>query len=248
MKRMAKSEKQNILVFDTTTVACTVALKSAGQVYSKHVEEANIHSQKLLAMVDELLKQADIKLNDIDYLAVGVGPGSFTGLRIGVGVAQALAYCHELKIIAISSLEMLAISALSSLSDIQQGMVFAAHDARMSEAYIAKFELQPQQRLQLKNDIELQRPEQIDIFSIQESVNKGVNYFLCGNAWQIYQEKMPDIFYHDSYLRDVLTPHAKDVVEYIECYLLDFDVIQWQKLQPVYVRNNVAKKSKKKKY
>ena len=242
-----QSNKQNILVFDTTTVACTVALKCVDQIFSRHVEIANIHSQQLLAMIDEVLLEAGINLNDLSYLAVGIGPGSFTGLRIGIGVAQALAYCHNLKVLPISSLEMLAVTALSTQKNIHQGTITVAHDARMSEVYIARFELKPEKRLNLNGDLCLQRPEKFEYFSTEnQMIDKDSLQLLCGNAWQIYQEKMPKIPNNCRYIEHSLVPNVYSVVSYLDQHLMQFEAINWHTLSPVYVRNDVAKKSSKK--
>ena len=242
-----QSSKQNILVFDTTTVACTVALKCVDQIFSRHLEIANIHSQKLLTMIDEVLQEADINLSDLSYLAVGTGPGSFTGLRIGIGVAQALAYCYKLKVVAISSLEMLAVTALSTQQENLKGRITVAHDARMSEVYTATYKINPEKRLSIMGELCLQNPEYLD-FSAAENRNtdKDSKQLLCGNAWKIYQERIPKVPNNYVYLEQTLVPNAHIVVEYLAQHLTQCETINWQALSPVYIRNNVAKKTSKK--
>ena len=234
-------KKNNILVFDTTTIACTVALKTSQGIFSRHEKSANIHSQALLSMIDEILHEAKTALSDVDYLAVGVGPGSFTGLRIGIGVAQALAYTNSLPILAISSLEMLAVSAVTSDHELDDGdMLLVAHDARMSEIYTVTYELSRKNRLIAKTDTILAKPEEMTLF---QSIDSPLN--ICGNAWKEYSDKLTHLDLLGVKKINIIVPDAKSVSDYIDDYLIEFEPIFWQELRPIYVRNDVAKKSSK---
>ena len=82
----------NILAFDTSSTACSVALLSGHTLSERHEIMQNQHSRFLLEFIDELISQADMTLDSLDAVAVGNGPGSFTGLRLGMGVAQGLAF------------------------------------------------------------------------------------------------------------------------------------------------------------
>lgn len=240
-----QTDQYNILVFDTTTVACTVALKCSSGIYSRHLEVANIHSQKLLLMIDEILFDAGLKLADLDYLAVGIGPGSFTGLRIGIGVAQALSYSHNISVIPLSSLEILAVSALNCTQQLKKGVIFVAHDARMSEVYHASYDVDLQARLILRNEVSLCSPERLNL-SLLDDHESASNLILCGNAWCQYSDRMPEIHGDCILLKENIVPNAKQVVTYIEQYISEFAAVDWQELAPVYVRNDIAKKSTQK--
>ena len=102
-----------VLAIETSTAACSVALKVGDVVQQLYEEGHNLHSLRLLQMVDELLQQNHLGLKDVQLLAVGVGPGAFTGLRIGVGVAQGLAYSHSIPVVGVSSLQALSRSIMS---------------------------------------------------------------------------------------------------------------------------------------
>ena len=125
--------RRNILALDATTDMCSVAWTDG----SRWVERAELagqrHSALLLAMVDAVLREAGIGLRDMDEIAFGAGPGSFTGLRIACGVAQGLALGAQLPVRAVSSL-----MALAQASDARA--VIAALDARMSEVYWAAYQ------------------------------------------------------------------------------------------------------------
>ena len=238
---MALNTQNNILVFDTATTACSVALKTSKGVFSRHREEANVHSQALLAMIDELLIESSLNLGDIDFLAVGVGPGSFTGLRIGIGVAQGLAYSNHIDLIAISTLEMIALNAMDLLTGSNQSgqlieKIVVAHDARMSEIYSVSYVVNAGSRMSTEEGILLSSPK--DVF-----IPEG-NVLLCGNAWFEYANEFDELIQLSKIEEISFFPNAEKVVTYIDKNFLDFKTLSWQELLPVYVRNDVAKKAK----
>ena len=116
-----------LLALDTATEACTVALSLDGQVLERS-ETGGQHAERILPMVDALLAEAGLMLTQLDALAFGRGPGSFTGLRIGAGVAQGLAFGADLPVVPVSSL-----AALAQGQDAAR--VLAAFDARMQQVY-----------------------------------------------------------------------------------------------------------------
>ena len=120
---------QTILALDTETEACSVALTHLGKV--THLDELSprTHTQRILPMIDELLAKANISLQEVDYLAFGRGPGSFTGVRVGIGVAQGLAFGAELQVLAISNLMAMAEQAYQTEGATN---VIALIDARMN--------------------------------------------------------------------------------------------------------------------
>lgn len=124
--------RRNILALDATTDLCSVAWTDG----SRWVESTELagqrHSALLLGMVDTVLREAGRALRDMDEIAFGAGPGSFTGLRIACGIAQGLALGAQLPVRAVSSL-----MALAQATDGRA--VIAALDARMNEVYWAAY-------------------------------------------------------------------------------------------------------------
>lgn len=141
-----------ILAFDTATALTTVALcdlDAAGRRHGVDLSAADDpppgarpgHAQRLLALIQELLEQAGAGWEQVDRIAVGTGPGTFTGLRIGIATAQALAAATGTPLVGVSTLESLECAALASLST--PAPVLAVIDARRGEAFVAGDGLPP---------------------------------------------------------------------------------------------------------
>jgi tRNA threonylcarbamoyladenosine biosynthesis protein TsaB len=122
----------NILALDTSTEWCSVALWLDGRLLSRDERAGQRHSELLLPMIDAVLVEAGLALTDLDGLAFGAGPGSFTGLRIACGVTQGLAFGAGLQVVPVGTLEALAEASAAP-------RVVAALDARMEEIYHAAY-------------------------------------------------------------------------------------------------------------
>ena len=107
----------SILALDTSSDACSIALLKSDGTSDIQIEESTVltpreHTQRLLPMIEALLSEQQVPLSALDAIAYGRGPGSFTGLRIGLSVAQGLAYGASLPLLAISSLQTMALTAM----------------------------------------------------------------------------------------------------------------------------------------
>jgi len=122
-----------IIAIETSTEYCSVALWQDGVVTGKNENVGQKHSEVLMAMLDGVLQEAGIKLAQLDGIAFGAGPGSFTGVRIACGVTQGLALGASLPVIGVCTLQ--AVAAGSG-----RDKVIAALDARMAEVYFAVYE------------------------------------------------------------------------------------------------------------
>jgi tRNA threonylcarbamoyladenosine biosynthesis protein TsaB len=121
-----------ILAIDTATEQCSVAVLHA-RLDERLEAVGQKHSERVLPLVDEVLRAAGLRLQDIDAFAFGAGPGSFTGLRIGCGVVQGLAYASRRPVVAVGNLRALAAAAF--LQRPSATVALSAIDARMQEAY-----------------------------------------------------------------------------------------------------------------
>ncbi|MBW8371919.1 MAG: tRNA (adenosine(37)-N6)-threonylcarbamoyltransferase complex dimerization subunit type 1 TsaB [Thiobacillus sp.] len=120
------------LVLDTSTEWCSAALWLDGSIQARRVLAEQRHSSLLLPMVDELLREAGLTLRQLDGIAYGAGPGSFTGLRIACAVTQGLALGADLPVVGVSTLESIA-------EQTGAGQVLTVLDARMAEVYWAAY-------------------------------------------------------------------------------------------------------------
>lgn len=125
-----------LLAVDTATEACSVALNVDGRVLARFDKAGRSHTQQMLPMVHGLMREAGWRFADLEGLVCGIGPGSFAGVRIGVGFVKGLALSLGLRVVGVSSLEMLAQDAI----DGGASRVLCAIDARMDEVYLGAFE------------------------------------------------------------------------------------------------------------
>ncbi len=222
-----------ILAVDTATAACSVAISHDGATHSEVQIGSNIHSAVLLEMVQNVISEAQLSVQDIDAVAVGQGPGSFTGLRIGVGAAQGIAYGIGAPMIGISSLEALAHEAIGFEAE----SIVAGIDARMGEIYWAEYRLKDHELLNV-GDITVSGPERISV--------AGSCCVLVGNAWSEYWDQLPaavlDIAHHKN---EITYPNASVLLQLARAKYDQQNLVSAMDFKPVYVRNDVAKKSSK---
>ena len=124
-----------ILAVDTSATAASVAVAEENKLIGEFsINTALTHSQTLMPMVDELLKNTGLSVNDIDAVAVNAGPGSFTGVRIGVAAVKGIAFPKNLTCVSVSTLESMAYNMLGN-----DCIVCSVMDARCSQVYNALF-------------------------------------------------------------------------------------------------------------
>jgi tRNA threonylcarbamoyladenosine biosynthesis protein TsaB len=125
-----------ILSIETSTSICSVAIHEQGELLAlAEIKEPGAHAEKLLLLVDELFEKAGLSFADLDAVAVSQGPGSYTGLRIGVSTAKGIAYALEIPLIGINTLQAMAASQSVAPGD----YVVAVLDARRKEVYTQTF-------------------------------------------------------------------------------------------------------------
>lgn len=126
-----------ILALDASTEVCTIALGGEAGLVERTKHAGQRHSELMLPMIQALLADAGSSLRELDGIAFGAGPGSFTGLRIACGIAQGLAFGADLPVLGVPTLAAMAEDARARGHG---GRVYAALDARMREAYVAAYE------------------------------------------------------------------------------------------------------------
>src|SRR5690606_2310758 len=123
-----------LLAFETATEACSVAVLADGRVLERFEVAPRRHAELALPWAEALLAEAGLSRSQLDAIAVGRGPGAFTGVRLGVGLAQGVALALDLPVVPVSTLAALAARA-------PDGRVVAAIDARMGEVYLGRYEV-----------------------------------------------------------------------------------------------------------
>lgn len=137
-----------ILAFESSAKAASVALCDDDKLISQYSQCSGLtHSRTLLPMAEDMLKNAELKLQDVELIAVAHGPGSFTGIRIGVSTVKGLAWALEKPCVGVSTLEAMAWHALSA-----GGYVCPVMDARRSQVYNALFKIQDGKPVRLCED------------------------------------------------------------------------------------------------
>jgi tRNA threonylcarbamoyladenosine biosynthesis protein TsaB len=125
-----------VLGIETATIVCSAALVRDGKVvHASTIREPHVHASRLVSQVDEVLRAAGIPLTAVDGIAVSIGPGSFTGLRVGLGVAKGLALAAGKPLVPVSTLGGLARRAMESGHWDGSDLLLVAIDARRGEVY-----------------------------------------------------------------------------------------------------------------
>lgn len=220
-----------ILAIETATEACSAALDIDDSCIHRFQVSPRRHTELILPMIDELLREADIQTKDLDAIAFGQGPGAFTGVRIAVGVIQGLAFAHDTPVIPISSLNALAQHYAS-----EHSQVASAIDARMQEIYWGLFK---------KNDLGLMQQiteEKVCSPADISKPSKG-EWFGAGSGWNTYGEELQAQFNQklSGFNGDVF-PSAKDIIVLAKPAYLEGNAIPVEEATPVYLRNKVANK------
>ena len=122
-----------ILAVETATRPCSVAFQARETIYSKYSEDEKSSSQKTLQMVDDVLREADASINEVESLGVTIGPGSFTGLRIGFSLIQGLALALDIPVCGLSTLEVLAATYKRTRDLRKDQLLITVIDARMEQ-------------------------------------------------------------------------------------------------------------------
>ncbi len=241
-----QGNQATILALETATSTCSAALLCNGRVSELSEVGNNIHSKVLLAMVKSLLEQENITAQNLDAVAVGQGPGSFTGLRIGVGVGQGIAYGANCPMVEVTSLDALANSMLSNSelpnsvddeSQYQDKTLIAGIDARMGEVYWAEYSYKANGYARC-SDIALSLPQDIN--------SNADDLLLVGNAWGEYWQSLnSDLIEKSVYQERIASPTAASVLALAEKKYNAGETVSSLEFSPLYVRNDVAKKSTK---
>ncbi|MBT0722974.1 tRNA (adenosine(37)-N6)-threonylcarbamoyltransferase complex dimerization subunit type 1 TsaB [Rosenbergiella sp. S61] len=221
-----------LLALDTATEACSVALLDQGQINAEFALTPREHTQRILPMVEQSLRDHQLTLQQLDALVCCLGPGSFTGVRIGIGIAQGLAYGAKIPLIGVSSLEALAEGAWRMH---RAEKILVAIDARMGEVYWAVYQRDAQGAWQGKETEQVLSPQA----AVEKMLSLDGEWMIAGTGWQAY----PELFNgHPLSLRqgESLLPQAEDMLPLAYRQWKVGNLISPADIEPVYLRNEVT--------
>lgn len=221
-----------ILNIETATKNCSVSLAQDGLMLSLvELNENNFsHAEKLHTFILETLKKAEKKMQDIDAVAVSSGPGSYTGLRIGVSAAKGLCFSLDKPLISITTL-----SSLANAIEVDKGdLIVPLLDARRMEVYSAVFSFEKKLIREIQAQI-------IDENSFSEYLENGKAYFLGDGALKCKE----NIHHENAIFLEGYFPSAKEMVGLSFQKFINNDFEDVAYFEPFYLKDFVAIKAKK---
>lgn len=219
-----------ILAIDTSAEACSIALLLDEEIKCLHEITPRQQAQMILPLIKQLLNEENIKFNQLDALAFGCGPGSFTGVRIATSVMQGLGFALNLPLIPISSLAALA-QATYAAKGWQK--LYVGIDARIQEIYWGMYQVNPNGLVELVGKENVGKPNELLLPDNSE-------WYGVGNAWAIYAEQIP---FKPIYIDSTRIPHALGLLPLAKQKYDLKDFTRAENALPTYLRDEVAKKS-----
>lgn len=219
-----------LLAFDASTEFLSIALQTNEQLETLDILAGQTASQLILPQIQGLLDKAQLNLSDLDGIAFGAGPGSFTGVRIACGVAQGLAFGANLPVVGINVL-----MALAEASGAER--VIVASDARMGEVYHAAY---------IRKDDGWIEMHAAGVYKPQDvPAVEGGDWVGVGTAWKVYGESL-----REQYQQQVvntlpeMTPKAEAIMRLAMPIFERGEAVSASEAAPIYIRNRVALTSK----
>lgn len=219
-----------LLAIEASSEACSVALYRAGEIVEEHVLAPREHTQRMLTMVEGLLRSAALQLVELDAIAFGRGPGTFTGVRVAASVTQGLAFGAGLPVIPVSTL---AAMAQGAMADDGASGVLAAIDARMGEIYWAGFQRRGEDLIPVI-------PEQVGKAERVPLPSEG-KWVGVGSGWRAFGDTLvPRCRSCVNKLDVTALPRARDVARLASILLARGETCAPELAWPVYLRDDVV--------
>jgi tRNA threonylcarbamoyladenosine biosynthesis protein TsaB len=220
----------NLLAIETATETVSVALEMDGEVLEYYQHAPRRHAELLLPWVEQMLAEAGIGFASLDAIAFSCGPGSFTSLRIGIGVVQGLAWASDRPVVPVSSLAATAQTAVGEA--INSALV--ALDARMNEVFTGTFEVNSNGIMLPTSKEKVVSPEDVHLPANPETYGIGIGF----GRYSILNKLSGNL----AGVRSDIWPKASSVLKLAGEWLRDHEALPAEQAQPVYLRDDVAKK------
>lgn len=224
-----------LLAIETATDACSAALWLDGEIRLAHLQEQRRQSELILGLLDQLLAEAGLGLSQLDAIAFGRGPGSFTGVRIAAGVAQGVAFAADLPVVPVSTLAALSHRAGREMA---AEWVLPAYDARMGEVYWGGYRVRGLGSVELVLEEGVYPPALVPVPSESPALWTGV-----GSGWAAYREILePRLAGYLDRIEPGLGCSAEDVAWLGVTGFRQGATVAPELAIPVYLRDQVARK------
>lgn len=210
------NKKLPILAIETSADLCSVAVMIDKKTYSeKNLNQKHVHSEKLIDIITNVMNDADVGLTDLAYIAISVGPGSFTGLRIGMAAVKGLAFGANLPIVPVPAFEALAYKICNIIQD--EDSFIITNNVNQTELYYAKYVK--------KNDgyVIIDKLQLIRKDSLKMKIEKDDLIF--GN------------YYNYDPLKSIAYPTAIDIAKWSYIYGEDLVTFDYDYIEPNYLKN-----------
>ena len=221
-----------VLGLDTSSNATSIAVIEDNKLICEYtVNTKTTHSQKLMPMIENMLKISEINVNDMDMIAICQGPGSFTGLRIGMATAKALSHVNNLPIIGVNSLELLA-----GNMDLSDKKICSILDAQRTQVYMGQYKFENNKLVEIKS---------VDVVEIDELLEElkssNEEWILVGEAVYKYEDKIKEIqnIYLPAPSHNVNKASSLCTIA-MNKYNQNIDVYDCYTINPVYIRKSQA--------
>jgi tRNA threonylcarbamoyladenosine biosynthesis protein TsaB len=224
----------NILALDTATEACSAAVLTPHGESTRYEEVGRGHSERILAMIDAVLAESSVSLGDLDAIAFGRGPGSFTGVRLAASIAQGLAFGAGLGVVPISSLRALAQRVLDLAP---AASVLVCADARMKEVYWACYRRATGGLAEPSEAPErVSAPEAVEVPSGAAEPVHG-----AGRGWLAYPQLAARLAPRLQAVHADLLPRAQQIARLAVLEVAAGRVLAPEAAVPTYLRDDVAR-------
>ncbi|HEY2808273.1 MAG TPA: tRNA (adenosine(37)-N6)-threonylcarbamoyltransferase complex dimerization subunit type 1 TsaB [Steroidobacteraceae bacterium] len=224
-----------ILALDTATENCSAALLVDGEVTDQEALLQRAAAERILPMVDELLRSAGVSLAQLDAIAFGRGPGGFTGVRLAASITQGLAYAAGVPVVPVSDLRALAQRALAAGG---AARVLACADARMSEVYWGSFAADASGEAQLLGTERLGKPDAVQLPAPWQAAAEVAG---AGSGFAAHPQLGARLGLPVHSIRADLLPRALEIVRLAVAEVRAGRVLPAELAIPVYLRDDVAR-------
>jgi tRNA threonylcarbamoyladenosine biosynthesis protein TsaB len=222
-----------ILAIDTATEACSAAVLTDTDLISRFDLAPRRHAELILPMIEEVMTESGVDITQLDAIAFGRGPGSFTGVRLAVSVAQGIAFAADLPVIPVSTLAAIAMDVI--LTKQQADYVGVALDARMGEIYWGFYQADQRSGVKAMTDECVCQAVQMPV----PGIDTKRNCYGAGSGWQKYADilvaRLPVLSYQtDCY------PSAGVIARLAAIALRQGETVPAEQALPVYLRDRVT--------